>query len=59
MLEYDTVAVVSKKMPAKFAGEGDVGDVAADVGCGGPAADISVGGNRVDGSKKRRGGYLG
>ena len=56
--ECDTVAVVSKKMPAKFAGEGDVADVAVDVGCSGPVADIAVGGNCVDGTKKIRGGCL-
>jgi len=46
-------------MPAKVAGESEVGDVAVDVGCGEPAADIAVRGSRVDALKKICGGCLG
>ena len=54
-----TVAVVSKKMPARFADEVAVGDVGVGVVNVGSAAETSVGGGRVDGLKRRSEGCLG
>ena len=51
------VAVVSKKTPVKFVGEGDVGDVG--VVSVESEADSSVGGRRVDVLRKKCGDYRG
>jgi len=48
---------VSKKTPAKFVGEGDVGDVG--VVSVESEADSSVGGRRVDVLRKKCGDYRG
>jgi len=53
----DHVAVVSKKTPVKFVGEGDVGDVG--VVRVETEADSSVGGRRIDVVRKKCGDYLG
>ena len=52
----DHVAVVSKKTPVKFVGEGDAGDVG--VVSVETEADSSAGGRRVDVLRKRCGDYL-